>query len=234
MSPAPSGAGRRRIVVLRHGETTHNAAGIWQGQLDSPLSELGLAQADAVGAAVAALSPDRIVTSDLTRARVTAESVGRATGIRVELDPRFREIHAGRLAGAHGRGGRAAVARGAGRRAARRGRATRGTTGRSMQDVLVRVGEGLDALLADLPAGACAVVSTHGAAARAVAAWLLGLDLEVAWRVLAGLGNCHWGELHEGRAGWRLQTWNASSGVASRAGLLAPLRPIWSGPGGHG
>ncbi len=221
MSPAPSGDGRRRVVVLRHGETTHNAAGIWQGQLDSPLSELGLAQADAVGAAVAALSPDRIVTSDLTRARVTAESVGRATGIRVELDPRFREIHAGAWQGLTAAEvaqrwpeERAAVLRGEDVR--------RGGDGESMQDVLVRVGEGLDALLADLPAGACAVVSTHGAAARAVAAWVLGLDLEVAWRVLAGLRNCHWGELHEGRAGWRLQTWNASSGVASRTGSSPP------------
>jgi broad specificity phosphatase PhoE len=95
VSPARGGDARRRLVVLRHGETTHNAAGIWQGQLDSPLSDLGLRQADAVGAAVAALAPDRIVTSDLARARVTAESVGRATGIPVELDPRFREIHAG-------------------------------------------------------------------------------------------------------------------------------------------
>ena len=221
MSPAPSGPGRRRLVVLRHGETTHNAAGIWQGQLDSPLSELGLEQADAVGAAVAALSPDRIVTSDLARARVTAESVGRATGIRVELDPRFREIHAGRWQGLTAEEvaerwpeERAAVLRGEDVR--------RGGDGESMHDVLVRVGEGLDALLADLPAGACAVVSTHGAAARAVAAWMLDLDLEVAWRVLAGLGNCHWAELHEGRAGWRLQTWNASSGVAARAGSSPP------------
>ena len=221
MSPAPSGPGRRRLVVLRHGETTHNAAGVWQGQLDSPLSELGLEQADAVGAAVAALSPDRIVTSDLARARVTAESVGRATGIRVELDPRFREIHAGRWQGLTAEEvaerwpeERAAVLRGEDVR--------RGGDGESMQDVLVRVGEGLDALLGDLPAGGCAVVSTLGAAARAVASWMLDLDLEVAWRVLAGLGNCHWGEMHEGRAGWRLQTWNASSGVAARPGSSPP------------
>ena len=37
----------RRLIVLRHGETTSNAAGIWQGQLDSPLSERGVAQAAA-------------------------------------------------------------------------------------------------------------------------------------------------------------------------------------------
>ncbi|HSO64616.1 MAG TPA: histidine phosphatase family protein [Ornithinibacter sp.] len=221
MSPAPGGDGGRRLVVLRHGETTHNAAGIWQGQLDSPLSDLGLEQADAVGPALASFSPDRIVTSDLTRARVTAESVGRATGIRVELDPRLREIHAGGWQGLSAAEvaerwpeERAAVLRGEDVR--------RGGDGESMQDVLTRVGEALEELLADLPAGACAVVSTHGAAARAVAAWVLDLELEVAWRVLGGLGNCHWGELREGRAGWRLQTWNASSGVASRTGSSPP------------
>jgi glucosyl-3-phosphoglycerate phosphatase len=221
VSPARGGDARRRLVVLRHGETTHNAAGIWQGQLDSPLSDLGRRQADAVGAAVAALAPDRIVTSDLTRARVTAESVGRATGIPVELDPRFREIHAGAWQGLTSSEvaqrwpeERAAVQRGEDVR--------RGGDGESMDDVLVRVGEGLEDLLAALPAGGCAVVSTHGAAARAVAAWVLDLELPVAWRVLGALGNCHWGELHEGRAGWRLQTWNASSGMESRVGSSPP------------
>jgi len=221
VSPARGGDGRRRVIVLRHGETTHNAAGIWQGQLDSPLSELGLRQADAVGRALAALSPDRIVTSDLTRARVTAESVGRATGIPVEVDQRFREIHAGAWQGLSAQEvalrwpqERAAVDRGED--------LPRGGDGESMADVLARVGEALDELLADLPAGGCVVVSTHGAASRAVAAWVLDLELPVVWRVLGALGNCHWGELREGRAGWRLQTWNASSGVASRAGSSPP------------
>lgn len=221
MSPAPGGSGGRRLIVLRHGETSHNAAGIWQGQLDSPLSELGLTQADAVGPALAAMSPSRIVTSDLSRARLTAQSVGRATGIRVEVDPRLREIHAGAWQGLTA----AEVAQGwpQERAAALRGEdVRRGDDGETMGDVLVRVGEALDELLADLPAGECAVVSTHGAAARAVASWVLDLDLAVAWRVLGGLGNCHWGELREGRAGWLLHTWNASSGVASRAGSSPP------------
>ena len=164
MSPAPSGPGRRRLVVLRHGETTHNAAGIWQGQLDSPLSELGLEQADAVGAAVAALSPDRIVTSDLARARVTAESVGRATGIRVELDPRFREIHAGRWQGLTAEEVARALAGGAGRGAARRGRPAwgrRGVDARRRSSAWARASTHC---WPTCRAGACAVVSTHGAA----------------------------------------------------------------------
>ena len=114
MSPADPAGGPRRVIVLRHGETDHNAARIWQGHLDTPLSELGLRQADAVGPALAALSPSRIVSSDLTRARLTAESVGRACGIPVDTRPALPRDRRGRLAGAQGRGGRRPLARGAG------------------------------------------------------------------------------------------------------------------------
>ena len=70
--------------------------------------------------------------------------------------------------------------------------------------------------------GQCLVVSTHGASGRTAAAWLLGLEHDLAWRVLGALGNCHWAELVEGRAGWRIQTWNTSSGVASQDGSPPP------------
>jgi glucosyl-3-phosphoglycerate phosphatase len=214
----------RRVVILRHGETTHNAAGIWQGQLDSPLSELGLRQADAVGAAVAALRPDRLVSSDLSRARMTAESVGRACGIPVVLDPRFREVDAGAW---QGRSSAEVAQRWPEERAAMlRGEDVRRGgdhgDGERMADVLVRVGEALDELLAEDRPGECLVVSTHGGAAKAVAGWLLRLDLEVAWRVLSALGNCHWGELHEGRLGWRLQTWNVGPVEAPRTHFTPP------------
>jgi len=221
VSPADPAAGPRRVIVLRHGETTHNAAGIWQGQLDSPLSELGLRQADAVGPALAALFPTRLVSSDLSRARQTAQSVGRACGIPVELDARFREIHAGAWQGLTAAEvaeqwphERAAALRGEDIR--------RGGDGESMADVLERVGAALAEALEALPAGGGLVVSTHGAAARAAVAWLLGLELGTAWRVLGGLGNCHWGEFREGAAGWRLQTWNASSSVSSQRGSSPP------------
>ena len=101
--------------MLRHGETDHNAARIWQGHLDTPLSERGSQQADAVGPAIAALSPDRIVSSDLARARLTAQSVGRACGIPVALDPRFREIDVGAWQGLTASEVADRLARGAGR-----------------------------------------------------------------------------------------------------------------------
>ncbi|HEU5240582.1 MAG TPA: histidine phosphatase family protein [Ornithinibacter sp.] len=221
MSPLVPGPAPRRVVVLRHGETDHNAARIWQGHLDTTLSDLGLEQADAAGPAIAALSPDRIVSSDLTRARLTAESVGRACGIPVTLDPRFREIDVGAW---QGMGAaevadrwpevQAALARGEDVR--------RGEHGETVADVAERVGAALTEHLDALGPGECLVVSTHGASGRTLAAWLLGLDHDLAWRVLGALGNCHWAELVEGRAGWRIQTWNCSSGMASSAGSPPP------------
>jgi probable phosphoglycerate mutase len=207
--------------VLRHGETTHNAAGVWQGQLDSPLSELGLEQADAVGPSLAALSPDRIVSSDLTRARLTAQSVGRACGIPVELDPRFREIDVGAWQGLTASEVadrwpevQDALARGEDVR--------RGDHGETVAEVSERVAAALTEHLDALDPGQCLVVSTHGASGRIAAATLLGLEHGLAWRVLGALGNCHWAELVEARAGWRIQTWNASSGVPSQAGSPPP------------
>ena len=221
MSPVVPGAAPRRVVVLRHGETDHNAARIWQGHLDTALSEQGQRQADAVGPALAALSPTAIVSSDLTRARLTAESVGRACGIPVVLDARFREIDVGAWQGMSASDVadrwpevQAALARGEDLR--------RGDSGETLAEVAERVGAALAEHLAALGPGECLVVSTHGASGRTAAAWLLGLEHDLAWRVLGALGNCHWAELVEGRAGWRIQTWNASSGVASQAGSPPP------------
>ena len=47
----------RRIVFLRHGVTDHNASGLWQGHLDTPLNDLGLVQADDVAPVMAASVP---------------------------------------------------------------------------------------------------------------------------------------------------------------------------------
>lgn len=213
--------GRRRVVVLRHGETDHNVAGIWQGHLDTGLSTRGVAQAEAAAPHLAALRPTHLVSSDLVRARSTAEAVARVIGLPVETDERFREVHVGAWQGlttAEVREGwpevQAALARGEDVR--------RGEHGETLAEVAARVGAGLTEHLADVGPGECLVLSTHGAAGRVAAAWLLGLDAHLAWRVLGPLGNAHWAELVEGREGWRLQTWNASSGADTVEGTPPP------------
>ena len=202
----------RRLIVLRHGETKHNAAGVWQGQLDSPLSERGLTQAAAAAAALVAFAPARVVASDLSRAAVTGETVARVDGIPFSTDERFREIHAGAWQGLTGEEVRAGYPEDMDK-LLRGEDFKRGGHGESVADVAARCRAGVDALLEELAPGECAVIATHGVAGRALAADLVGIDQRTSWVALAGLGNCHWAELVEGRAGWRIQAWNQSAGA---------------------
>lgn len=88
-----------RIVLVRHGESTWNADGRWQGQADPPLTERGREQAASAAAGLAA-SVDVVVASDLERARVTAEVIAAAVGDQaVTVDPAFRERDAGAFSG---------------------------------------------------------------------------------------------------------------------------------------
>ncbi|MCC2971362.1 histidine phosphatase family protein [Massilia sp. IC2-476] len=79
------------IFLIRHGETAWNAEKRLQGHLDIPLNAEGERQAALLGAALAAEPVDHIVSSDLMRARQTAEAIARTRGARVATDPALRE-----------------------------------------------------------------------------------------------------------------------------------------------
>ncbi|QIE56320.1 histidine phosphatase family protein [Pikeienuella piscinae] len=87
------------FYFLRHGETTWNAIGKTQGQLDAPLSDLGRRQAANAAAIMAREQVTRIVSSPLSRARHTAEAVAETTGAEISFDPELMEFHAGELQG---------------------------------------------------------------------------------------------------------------------------------------
>src|SRR5205823_9954829 len=87
-----------RIVLVRHGQSTWNADGRWQGQADPPLSPLGEAQARA--AADACPTVDLVVSSDLRRARQTAAIIAEARQFgSPRLEPRLRETSTGEWTG---------------------------------------------------------------------------------------------------------------------------------------
>lgn len=96
------------LYLLRHGETTWNRAGRLQGQLDAPLTRLGLAQVDAVGRTLAGMlngSRFRLVASPLGRARQSAAIVAEHLGVdywSIEWDERLKEITLGDWDGAAG------------------------------------------------------------------------------------------------------------------------------------
>ncbi len=84
------------LTIVRHGQTEANVSRVWHGSTDTALTETGRAQAKAVAAAVAKrFSPCAIISSDLQRARGTAEAIGEAVGVEVSVDPRLREYGLG-------------------------------------------------------------------------------------------------------------------------------------------
>jgi probable phosphoglycerate mutase len=85
-----------QLLLIRHGQSTWNADGRWQGQSDPPLSELGEQQAEAASKAVRDVVA--VWSSDLVRAVRTAELMAPA-GIAVQLEPGLRERNAGEWTG---------------------------------------------------------------------------------------------------------------------------------------
>ena len=85
----------KTLYIVRHGETDWNKMGKYQGITDVPLNENGLAQAKACGEALSHVHFDRILSSDLSRALVTAESIRRNRSIPISTDKRLRELNFG-------------------------------------------------------------------------------------------------------------------------------------------
>ena len=202
--------GSRTLIIWRHGETDHNAAGIWQGQLDVPMSDKGREQALYAAGELAAYSPSVIVSSDLQRAADTAGMLAEKLALPVRLDESLREIHAGLWQGMTA--GDVAEQFPAEQAALREGEdIRRGVHGESLAQVAERTGAAVDELLAVLAPGECAVIATHGVAGRAIVSSLVGLDQQVSWQAIAGLHNCHWAELREYARAWRIVAWNVGA-----------------------
>ena len=87
------------LIIVRHGETKWNAQGLQQGQLDSPLTGLGVRQADAIAQALVRCKFQSLYSSDLGRAVATAERISARTGRKVIRDPRLRERRLGIMQG---------------------------------------------------------------------------------------------------------------------------------------
>ena len=86
---------------MRHGQSTANAAGIWQGQLDFPLSEQGRDQARRTGGLLAGFPFEALYASPLSRAHETARIISRESGFggEVSAHPGLMERAGGLLEG---------------------------------------------------------------------------------------------------------------------------------------
>lgn len=88
------------ILLARHGETQDNREPLrFQGFRDTPLNETGRRQARELASKVSADRIASLWSSDLSRARETAEIVGARIGLTPALDPRLREADRGRWEG---------------------------------------------------------------------------------------------------------------------------------------
>lgn len=192
----------KRVILWRHGQTAWNAERRFQGQSDVPLDATGKAQAARAAAILAgglAARPGggtlKIVSSDLSRAAATAQTLSELTGVGVELDPRLRETYVGVWQGMtfpdiatefpeeiHSWETDEPDVKAGG--------------GETRREVAARMQAGILDAVEDLPAGGTLVIATHGAATRVGLAKMMGLP-EHLWRTLSGLSNCHWSILEE-------------------------------------
>jgi probable phosphoglycerate mutase len=160
----------KKITLVRHGETTANAAGVWQGSTNSLLSERGQQQAAEAGARLQQEAFDVVIASDMGRTQQTA----RAIGFEYELDPRWRELQLGAWEGMT----RAEII------ATYPAEAAAFWTGQDVSidgsetigDLTARVGEAVASLEARLPESGRALVVTHGGPIFGIVAETLGIS----------------------------------------------------------
>jgi probable phosphoglycerate mutase len=189
-----------------------NAERRFQGQSDSPLDETGQAQAERAARLLAALRPDMIVSSDLSRAASTAAPLARLTGLDVILDKDLRERHGGTWEGLTDAEIRNRYPEAHATWTPPDGEPTAAVADR-VATALQRAAAAVTGQVPDRDG--LAVVVSHGAALRLGMSRLLGMPDEL-FGVLGPLSNCSWSVLgvrygHIRRDRWRLLEHNAGT-----------------------
>ncbi len=83
------------IYIVRHGETECNVNNICYGWYDCPINEKGISQAKNLGSFLKTKKIDKIISSDLLRAKMTAELINNELNLPIEFNSAFREINFG-------------------------------------------------------------------------------------------------------------------------------------------
>ena len=87
----------KRIWIIRHGQSENNRSGLLSGWIDTPLTEQGIKDAEKIRPVLEKEHFDRVYSSDLVRAKTTAETA--LPGVVYETTPKLREMNLGELAG---------------------------------------------------------------------------------------------------------------------------------------
>ncbi|HEY7847637.1 MAG TPA: histidine phosphatase family protein [Candidatus Limnocylindria bacterium] len=211
----------RRLLLVRHGVTTWNREGRFQGHLDPPLDPIGVAQSRLLAVRLMAeeAGPMRIVTSPLVRASATAQLLAdalRHAGRPVELalHDGLMEIGQGEWSGrTHVEIARDDAERYAAWRAG--GGEVTPPAGETLEAARDRIIDALDDLVEGNGATLCLV--SHGGILRLAAGHLLGLAVREAW--VLEVDNASLSRLARSDAGepWRIESWNDTGHLAGRA-----------------
>lgn len=202
----------RRLILWRHGRTSWNLEGRVQGQTDVPLDETGVQQAREAAARLASLRPARIVSSDLQRARATAEELARVSGVAVEVDVRLREMAFGEREGMTWAESWDAFPEGM--KAWAEGDESQIPGAESHRQAADRFAAVARDVAATMGEDETVVLVAHGGVLRSGACAFLGFP-EATWRSFSGLSNCSWICVEENSflrdVRWRLVEWNAGT-----------------------
>ncbi|MEA2688293.1 MAG: phosphoserine phosphatase [Candidatus Eremiobacteraeota bacterium] len=201
-----------RVYVARHGETTWNLAGRYQGRRESELTPLGSRQALALADAMEQLNVGRVVSSPMLRCTATAAPSAERLGLRVETDDRLIEIAHGTW---EGRLRDEIAANDPARyRAWREDPAhVQFEQGENIADVLARWRDFAASFRPTIPA----LVVTHDAVVRVALLDAAGRDLGAFWS--ANVENGAYAEFSVGASGWTLREENV---VRHLGALRAP------------
>jgi probable phosphoglycerate mutase len=175
-----------QLLLVRHGETDWNRDRRFQGHADQPLNDAGREQARALADELAGERIDVVYTSDLVRARETAEIVAARLGAEVLVRSELREIDVGEWEGLswpeieerHPEGARSWHEHGHG-----------WTSGETYDQLGERIIKALQQIAADHPAQRVLVVG-HGGTVRATRAFIEGLSVADSRRQSPPIGNC--------------------------------------------
>lgn len=200
-----------QITFCRHAESVANASERWQGQSDSPLSEVGRAQAARLGARLREETFDLVIASDLTRTVETATAIGAP----FERDPIWREIDVGAW---EGLSREEVLARYPSEvEALMRGEDVKVGGGESWADVRARIASAFERLVARLEPDANVLVVAHGGVIHALVAHVFGFARRKA-RPIGRIGNTALSTLTIDSRGPRLRVYNDASHLGGLGG----------------
>jgi broad specificity phosphatase PhoE len=167
------------LLLARHGETDWNRARRWQGHADRPLTERGRAQAAELARRLADVALDAVYSSDLRRARETAEVIAGAQRLELVQLPQLREVDVGSWQGLTREEAEARFPDGFSRWLSG---GTGWDDGESYGQMSTRVLSGVERIAADHEGGRVLIVS-HGGPIRAIHGSALGMNVEAYRRI---------------------------------------------------